>query len=268
MIIQETLRHLRDAHGDLLVSERVDRLVVGVHFTAAQLSGGTCGIARSDLSADKCCAAARPRDVGAFSPGRLRGRPVLDILEHSDDRPLFNSVKLAILNALSARVIARSDYTIEAGRDPIEWIDVSAGRVITIVGAFQSYMDRLSAEPCELHVLELDPGAFPERHRRLYVPAGQAAEVLARSDAVIITGSTLVNQTMDDLLGFIRPGAFTAVVGPSSGLIPDALFRKGVSLIGTIRILDPEAMFTVISEAGSGYHLFGTCAEKICLLHG
>ncbi len=267
MIIRETLQHLRDAHGDILASERIERLVVGVCFTAVQLSGGACGIARSELAEEMAGGAARPRNLGAFSPGRLRGQPILDILEHQDDRSLFGSVKLAVLNAVSARVIARSSYTTVAGRDPLEWIDASAGKVITLVGAFPSYMDKLSEQPCRLQVLELDPQAFPERHRGSYVPAERAAEVLPHSDSVILTGSTLVNHTLDNLLRLISPGTFTAMVGPSCGLIPDALFRKGVSLIGTIRILDPEAMFTVISEGGTGYHLFGTCAEKICILH-
>jgi uncharacterized protein (DUF4213/DUF364 family) len=128
-------------------------------------------------------------------------------------------------------------------------------------------MDKLSEQPCTLQVLELDAHAFPERHHRLYIPAERAAEILPHSDAVILTGSTLVNHTLDDLLALISPRTFTALVGPSGGLLPDALFRKGINIIGTIRILDPNTMFTVVSEGGAGYHLFRTCAEKICILH-
>jgi uncharacterized protein len=268
MIIEETLQQLRRNHGDLLASERIERLVVGVFFTAVRLSGGSCGVARTELGGELCCNPDRPRDFGEFSPGRLRGRTVLDLLQRPDDRPRFDSVKLAVLNALSARIIDRGDYPVVTGRDPIEWIDASAGRVVTLVGAFQAYMDRLSTQPGTLRVLELDANAFPERHRHLYVPADRAAEVLPASDAVILTGSTLVNHTLDDLLALIPPRAFTVLVGPSGGLLPDVLFRRGVDLIGTIRILDPETMFTVVSEAGAGYHLFRSCAEKICILHG
>ena len=267
MIIDETVRHLHDSHGDILASERIERLVVGVFFTAVQLSGGTCGVARSELSGELCCTINHKRNLGEFSPGRLKGRAIIDILQHPDDRTMFASVKLAILNAVSARVIAQGGYKVVAGRDPIEWIDASAGRTVTIVGAFQAYMDKLSTLPCTLQVLELDAGAFPECHRRFYVPAERAAEILPHSDVVILTGSTLVNHTLDDLLSLISPGTFTALVGPSSGLLPNILFRKGVDLIGTIRILDSDIMFTVVSEGGAGYHLFRTCAEKICLLH-
>ncbi len=267
MIIQETLRHLHDFHDGILARERIERLVVGVFFTAVQLSGGTCGVARSELAGELSGTTSHQRNLGEFSPGRLKGRAILDVLNHPDDRPLFASVKMAVLNAVSATIIAQGGYTVMAGRDPIEWIDASAGRTVTIVGAFHSYMDKLSELPCKLQVLELDANAFPERHRRLYVPAERASEILPGSDAVILTGSTLVNDSLDDLLALISPRAFTTLVGPSGGLLPDILFRKGIDLIGTIRILDPGTMFTVVSEGGAGYHLFRTCAEKICLLH-
>jgi len=268
MIIEETIRSLKEEHADLVASERIERLVVGIYFTAFQLSGGDCGIAWSELTEEIACAAGHSRNMGEFAPGRLRGRPVLDILQHEDERPLFESAKLATLNAVSARVIAQSKYAIVPGRDPLEWIDSSAGKVVTLVGAFPSFMDKLAERPCTLQVLELDAQAFPERHRRLYVPAARAAEILPRSDSVILTGSTLVNHTLDELLPLIPPRAFTALVGPSCGLLPDVLFRKGVDLIGTIRILDADMTFTVVSEGGAGYHLFGVCAEKVCILHG
>lgn len=267
MIIQETLRHLHDFHGSMLAGERIERLVVGVFFTAVQLAGGACGVARSELASELSGTTNHQRNLGEFSPGRLKGRAILDVLNHPDDRPLFASMKLAVLNALSARIIAQGDYKVVTGRDPIEWIDASAGRTVTIVGAFQTYMDKLAEQPCKLQVLELDPNAIPERHRRLYMPAEQAAQILPGSDAVILTGSTLVNDTLDGLLALISANAFTVLVGPSSGLLPDVLFRKGIDLIGTIRIIDPDIMFTVVSEGGAGYHLFRTCAEKICLLH-
>lgn len=267
MIIAETLDQLRTTHGDVLASARLSRLVVGVFFTVAQLSDGHCGIARTQAGEELAGLGDRPRDLGEFAPGRLQGRPILEILEHEDDRPLFASIQLAVWNAVSARLIAASDYRIVTGRDPLEWIDASAGHTVVMVGAFPSFMDQLARRPCTLKVLELDPAAFPERHRGLYVPAERAAEVLPEADSVILTGSTLVNHTLDDLLALVPPHAFTALVGPSGGLLPDALFRRGIRLIATIRILDAERTFTIIGEGGAAYHLFRTCAEKICILH-
>jgi len=267
MIVDETIRRLRESHGDILDAERIGRLVVGVGFTAVQLSGGSCGLAATDPSGMSRRACDHGRTEEACAPGRWRGRSVREVLESAEDGPVTRAVRMAVLNAVSARVIARGSYRIEAGRDPLEWVDTAAGRTVTLVGAFPSYMDKLAARPCTLRILEMDPEAVPERYRPFYVPADRAGDVLPASDAVLITGSTLVNRTLDGLLALVPRRAFKALVGPSGGLLPDVLFRRGVDVIGTIRILDPELMFAIVSEAGFGFHLFGTCAEKICILH-
>lgn len=224
-------------------------------------------MARSELSGETAGGVAQSRNPGEFAPGRLRGRPVSDLLRNEDVRPLWTSIRIAILNAMAASLTGQAGCRILANRDPLEWVDASAGKTVVLVGAFQSLMDKLAGQPCRLRVLELDPGAIPERHRRFYVPAAQAPEILPLAHSVVLTGSTLVNHTLDGLLACITPGTFTALAGPSAGLPPAILFRKGISLIGTIRILDPETMFTVVEEGGAGYHLFRTCAEKICILH-
>ena len=266
MVLEETLRYLHERHPDLLAAERVERVAVGVFFTAVQLSGGHCGLSRTESEAEGCCAAG-PRDLGEFRPGTLSGRPAAEILAHPPHRSLFQSVRMATLNAVSAAVLAGSPYRIEAGRDPVEWVDTAAGRNVTLVGAFQSYLDRLAETPCTLRVLELEEEAVPPRHRGRYVPAEKAAEVLPRSDAVLVTGSTLSNGTVDGVLSLIPPGAYSAVVGPTSGLVPEALFRLGVRVVGSTRVLDPGRMFDIVGEGGAGYHLFRDgCAEKICIL--
>ena len=108
--------------------------------------------------------------------------------------------------------------------------------------------------------------AFNEEDKKYFVPASDYSKILPISDIVIITGLTLVNDTLDDLLKAIKPEAQTIVTGPSSSLIPDVLFANNVKIIGAVKITNPELMLKVVSEAGAGYHLFEYCAQKICIL--
>jgi uncharacterized protein (DUF4213/DUF364 family) len=55
------------------------------------------------------------------------------------------------------------------------------------------------------------------------------------------------------------------VVGPTVSLVPDALISRGVDLLGTIRIGDPDGFLDMLAEGGSGYHLFGRSAERVVL---
>jgi hypothetical protein len=44
---------------------------------------------------------------------------------------------------------------------------------------------------------------------------------------------------------------------------PDILFKNNVDIIGATRITEPGLVFDIVSEGGTGYHLFKYCAQKI-----
>ena len=56
------------------------------------------------------------------------------------------------------------------------------------------------------------------------------------------------------------------VVGPTVGLLPGAFLRRGVDILGGVRITAPDAFLDTLAEGGSGYHFFGRSAEKVVLL--
>jgi uncharacterized protein (DUF4213/DUF364 family) len=91
--------------------------------------------------------------------------------------------------------------------------------------------------------------------------------ILPHSDITIITGQTIVNRTIDDILSAITPGTDVVVTGPSSNLLPDVLFANKVRIIGAVRILDPALLFDLAGEGGTGYHLFEySAAAKISII--
>jgi hypothetical protein len=42
--------------------------------------------------------------------------------------------------------------------------------------------------------------------------------------------------------------------------------RRGVDVLGGIRVTDPDGFLDVLAEGGSGYHFFGRSAEKVVLV--
>ena len=49
------------------------------------------------------------------------------------------------------------------------------------------------------------------------------------------------------------------------GPATDAFLARGCSILGGVRITDPDAFLDVLAEGGSGYHFFGKSAQKIVL---
>jgi uncharacterized protein (DUF4213/DUF364 family) len=114
-------------------------------------------------------------------------------------------------------------------------------------------------------VLEQDPATLKADEMPFYRHASQAREVVPQADVILITGTTLLNDTLDDLLAAAKPNATKVVVGPTVGLVPDAYLRRGCDVLGSIQVTRPDEFLDVLAEGGSGYHFFGRSVHKIVL---
>jgi uncharacterized protein len=267
MIIEQTINLLKTKYNHQFESLTVADVRIGIHLTAVLLSDGSCGVASTVPDQVSHCGK-NNRDYGDFTPLRIKGKSVCNLLETEKKSNLTDTLKIAVLNAVSSKLIGQSHYRIIENTDPIDLIDLSSFKIITMVGGFQTYIQKISETRNKLHVLELDEKALSEAQKKYYIPAGEYASVIPFSDIVIITGLTLVNNTIEGLLASVSPGTQVIVTGPSSSIIPDILFENKVNIIGATRITDPGILFSITGEAGAGFHLFKYCARKISILNG
>jgi uncharacterized protein len=266
MILQQTIDQLKTKHKGLIENLTISDVRVGVYMTAIRLSDGSCGVASTDIeSHPPCCK--RDRDYGDFTPTKIIGQRLIDLLESDKPLKVLDTLKVSSLNAVSMKILSESGYNVIEDMDPVDLVDLAQRRTVTLVGGFHSYIQRIAATDNKLHVLELDENALRDDQKKYYVPAEEYVNILPVSDVVIITGLTLVNNTIDGLIGAIAPHSQVIVAGPSSSLLPDVLFENKVNIIGATKITDPEKAFAVAGEAGSGYHLFKYCARKICIIN-
>jgi uncharacterized protein (DUF4213/DUF364 family) len=265
MIIEQTLQLLRTRYRESIENLTITDVRIGISMTAVRLSDESCGTSSTYVNTQQHCIKHK-RDYGDFSPLKIKGQRVWDLLETTKESGTITTLKIACLNAISSRIISSGNYRLVENSDPIDLIDLKSTKTITIVGAFHSYISKISETNNRLHVLELNKNELNEDEMRFYSPADQYRKVLPESDIVIITGLTLVNNTIDDLLPVIPEKAFVIVVGPSGSTIPDVLFANKVNIIGATRITRPEVLFDLVGEGGGGYHLFEYCAQKICIV--
>lgn len=267
MILDETYRFLRSHYPTRLDAMTIAEVRIGLHLTAVKLSDGSVGVSSTLDDEQQHCLKAN-RDYDDFSPSRIRGRKVTGLFENPKQTAIIRTLKTAVLNAFSSAILSETRYRVIVDKDPIDLVDLGQKRTITLVGAFQSYIRKIAGTGNRLYVLEMNERSLADEHKMFYVPADEYQKVIPLSDIVIITGQTLVNDTLGGLLASIPPHARLIVTGPSSSLVPDVLFRYGVSIVGAIRVCDAAMLFTIAGEGGSGYHLFEYgCARKICILN-
>ncbi len=123
-----------------------------------------------------------------------------------------------------------------------------AGKRVALVGHFP-FIPRLRPAVGELWVLEQHPapGEFP---------AERAAELLPQADTVAITGTALINHTLEDLLPLCRPGAMVMILGPSTPLSP-VLFRHGATVLAGSLVVDPAAVLRCLGQGATFQQIEG-----------
>jgi hypothetical protein len=52
-----------------------------------------------------------------------------------------------------------------------------------------------------------------------------------------------------------------------ASMMPDAFFRRGVSVVAGVRISDPEKMSRILKQGGSAFHLLNECCEKTAFVN-
>ena len=268
-ILNETARLVIDRLAPEYEDLTIERLAVGVFFTGIKLSNGAGGLSYTpvkDIPQAVCC----PSSAGRiFDPVKVYGMPAAEVLTAlTSSEPIKAAVAIAALNALSAVCFERElagDYRIRMDTDALDVVRMPADRSVAVIGAFVPVLRKLKARGGRWWVIEQDPQTLRGDEMRHFIPADESRETIAAADVLIITGVTLVNHTLEPILAAARADAEIAVIGPTASLLPDALFARGVRVVGGVRVKKPDELLDVLAAGGSGYHFFEKLAPRMVI---
>lgn len=174
------------------------------------------------------------RDVG-----HLHDKSAFELVEYArSDHPLEISIGVAAINSLIEIDISRTsevnavDVLVKHGED----------RRIALVGHFP-FIPKLRPFAEELWVLEKNPAEGE-------YPAEAASELIPQADVVAITGSALLNRTLDSLLALCRPGVPVMVLGPSTPLSP-VLFIHGATILSGVGVVDENSLLRTVGQGAT-----------------
>jgi uncharacterized protein len=268
-ILREIAEGVRAKLGARLDTLTVERAVMGLFFTGVKLSngsGGICATLNKDIPDAVCCPSSSAQ---THPPGKIRGRKAIDFLDDLAARsPLRRILAIAVLSALcqaARKVVPPVDYAVRRGVDALDAVDVPRDAHVVIVGAFVPVIKAMKARGQSFRILEKDPATLKADEMPFYAPAERAPVEVPKADVLFITGTTLINDTLEAIVAAAKPGATTVVVGPTASVSPEPFFRRGVSLVGGVDVTDPDLLLDLLTEGGSGYHFFGKAAERIVM---
>ncbi|MBS0306357.1 MAG: hypothetical protein JSR43_13395 [Proteobacteria bacterium] len=144
----------------------------------------------------------------------------------------------AATHALSNWLLRAAGWAPPVADDSVGGLDPQPGEKIGMIGLFGSLVPRLVARGARLVVVELRAELHGERDGARVT--GDAAE-LADCTQVLATGTLVLNGSFERMRAACPAARRFVLVGPSAGLLPDALFARGVSALGGTWIVEPAA---------------------------
>lgn len=230
-------------------ASRVRDVRIGLGYTAVMLETGQTGVAYTfrDASTRRCTFLASLDPLVGKKASDLLG-----LLVEKDEIPA--AVALATANAL----VNTMRTGLREG-DILEHLHILPEDKVGMVGFFAPLVPRLKKKAASLFIFERIT-----RRRGDLLPEKEAHTLLPRCEVALITGTSIVNHTIDDLLVAARSCRQVVILGPSTPLLPEAFTGTAVDLLSGVIVTNPPEVLRIVSE-GRGMRFFKNNIKKVNL---
>lgn len=191
--------------------------------------------------------------------GALAGRPAIDVArQYATAHGAERALGFAAVNALTRHLYDRAAFVPPPAAGSLGDLALAPGDHVGMVGLFPPLVPQVLASGARLTVVELRAElAGPRNGWEVTLDAA----ALRRCNKILSTSTVLLNDTLDEMLARCTGATRVALIGPGAGCLPDALFARGVTLMGGSWVAD-GASFRQALLAGDRW---GRFAPKFAL---
>lgn len=233
---------------------------IGLRYTAVVVGSGaddrppSCGLAATILPGhsfnDGCCCCSVPGPCMGKRIGEVL--PMLDLDDH-----LHRTILLALCNAILCADIDERSMNERPGFSAVNredrkniLIQRCEGKSVAMIGFFRPVARQLSGHVNSLGIMERN--TFRHKEASTLGVLIETLGQLTAYETVIITATTLINDTFDDVLRQCTYARTIILMGPSTPLAP-RFFRRQyptVTALAGRTITDIEGTLRAVSQGG------------------
>ena len=166
--------------------------------------------------------------------------PTSFALEFGTDDPVKEMVGLAAINAISHFAMEKMKVEVDTTSDSLGLLDLSPEDNIGMVGLFMPLMAEVKKTGAKLVILEKKV-ALIQKFPQLNITLDPSE--LKSCNKLLCTSTTVLNNSLDEIMAHCAPDAFVSIVGPTAGYFPDPVFARGVDVVGGRMVKDSEVFF-------------------------
>jgi uncharacterized protein (DUF4213/DUF364 family) len=228
--------------------EDVIDIRIGLGYTAVKLSSGKCGVA---------CVLRHRLDSGGCSllsqAGTLSGQDVSQLIPLARSTNILEtSVGLAAINALAEQGGENSSQ-----QDLIDLLQITEQDRVGMIGCIEPLVQKIRQRTDSLFVFD---EARSEQNG--ITEARVIPTILPRCDIVLLSATTLVNNTFDSLMQMSAQARERCLLGPSTPLFPKFFQTRGITVLAGRQIVEADKLLRIVSEAG-GTRSFRKVTNKV-----
>ncbi|TFG17199.1 MAG: hypothetical protein EU531_03975 [Promethearchaeota archaeon] len=224
------------------------------NFGAIKLTDGSTGIFFIGLDKE-FHEIAQHRDLGKLS----KEDPVDLTLRFNEETLFDRTIGLGAINAISHFLFTRSKFQFRPSNHILKDINVQHQDIIGMVGYFPPLVKKINSMGNKLIVIELKQELIKEApHFEITLDATKLTEC----NKIICTSTTLINNTLEDILHFTGNAEIFALIGPTAGFLPDPIFKRKVNIIGGSIVNNSEVFFKRIIQG----ERWGDAVSKFLLM--
>ncbi len=130
---------------------------------------------------------------------------------------------------------------------------------IVMVGYFQSLLDKFRKENINISVFD------HQVSEPMILDPQKQEEFIRKADALILTGTSLYNETFQTIVGWTKPGCDIFVLGPSTILHPDMFLYENIRVLFGALFEKNDLRPLQVIEQGKGTRDFLPFMKKVYL---
>lgn len=233
MIIDDLIRFVKDdAKGKVVKDIRA-----GLGYTSVLLDDGGCGLAYTFRNEMGCC-------CGILDmAGKLIGRKADEIVDWAKDIDLLRAAMgLATINA----ILNDPDQDRDKG-NVLEAFSLTEADRFGMVGEFRPILNSVESMTDNIFIFEQDETALKDKN---VYPAKEMHRYLPDCDVIVITATSIINGTIDEIVTHCKNARQVCLVGLSTPLCPEVFKKYNITLLAGSVVKDAEAILRITSQGG------------------
>lgn len=232
--MEEPVRHFYSLAG--FDRSRIKEWAIGEKYLALMNTAGNIGV---------CATLGTVMDDGLFS----RGEP-----------DISNPCHRIILNAYFNSVF-NYENVYDERRDIFDSIDFSEHRRIVMIGYFESLHRKFSEKNIPLEVFDI------QKESHILSDISSMERSLEGAGSIILTGTTIFNNTFNDIISITPAGCNIFLLGPSNILSAEMFRYPGIKVVfGSVFDRNDSRVLEKVAE-GSGTRGFLPYLHKVYIIN-